>query len=318
MTLTLEDRQVNRLGVDLSGCTSVEEALTVADLNWGLAVHEANSITIHSEDGDIQTHIPGGRLVMRDDNHTTLGVVGHRYEPVDNRNVFALADYFLGQGAKFKSGGYLDHGRKAFMRMSVPDGEVSLLSGKDLVKFDVVIRASHDGTGNVTAGIEGTRLICTNGMVAQMVGIPHVFNVRHTANVMTRFTEAEQILSGAIRYVRGFTAAAQHMLDTPMSRDEFKAFIDALYPAPDAESKRAVSIWENRRSELLALFSLSETNDLGRDTAWAGYNSITEFLDWSAPIRSMDGSDLATVRARRQFDHTTQDIKDHAFALVTA
>lgn len=320
MTATITPvRTRHRLGVDLTGVSDVETALERADLNWGLDIHPAENIDVTTEEGKtFATSIPGMRLVMRDDDHTVLGVVGNRYEPVDNRSVFSLAEHFLNQGATFQEGGSLDHGRRCFMRFGLPDTTVELAGGQDLVTFGVVIKASHDGTGNVTAALEGTRLVCLNGMTASVPGLPHVFTVRHTANVQTRMSEAEVILSGAARYARGFAAAAQHMLDTPMSKDEFKAYLDRLYPRPDAEAKRATTLWENRRATLLNLFAFAETNEIGRGTAWAGYNALTEFLDWEAAIRSTDGSPLDEVRARRQHDATNQDIKDQGFALLTA
>lgn len=312
-------RTTRRLGVDLSDVTDVETAMVRADLNWGLDIMPADNLDVGGPDGEkFATSIPGMRLVMRDDTHTVLGVVGNRYEPVDNKSVFSLSQYFLAQGATFKEGGSLDHGRRCFMRFDLPDTSVSLLNGKDLVTFGVVIKASHDGTGNVSAALEGTRLICANGMTAKMQGLPHIFTVRHTANAQTRMAEAEAILSGAALYARGFAAAAQHMLDTPMSKEEFTVFADELFPQPDAESKRATTIWENRRANLLNLFRFAATNEAGRGTAWAGYNALTEFLDWESPIRSTDGSPLDVVRARRHFDATNQDAKDLGFALLNA
>lgn len=310
-------RQRTRLGEDLTGVTSVEEALQKADLDWGLTIVDASNAAI-SVDGVTVSHgIPGKRLVIRDDTNTTLGVVGHGYMPVDNRSVFTVADHILAAGGVFESGGMFDHGRRAFMRLGLPDANVLLENGRDCVRFGVNIKASHDGTGNVMAALEGIRLICANGMTARMDGLPHVFNVRHTANVATRMDEAREIMQGAIRYATGFAAAAQHMLDTSMSLPEFKTFLTELFPEPEVEKKRAHTIWEKRYTDLVELFHHSPTNEVGRGTAWAGYNAVTEFLDWEAPIRVTDDSSRDEVRALRQFDGTQQDRKDHAFALLT-
>lgn len=316
-TIAPANRTQVRFGTDLSDVTSVDEALAKADLAWGLKIVDAQALTVLSDDGVISTSIPGQRLVMRDDNHVTLGVVGGRYTAVDNRSVFSLAKHIIDQGGKFASGGSLDHGRSTFMRFDLPGTSVALAGGKDLVKFGVVIKARHDGTGNVSAALEGTRLVCTNGMTAKIKGIPHVFSVRHTASADTRLAEAQVILQGASRYAKEFSAVAQHLLDTKFTDAQFKRYIDRLFPEPVVEEKRAHTLWETRRNELVGLFRFAETNNVGRSTAWAAYNSVTEYLDWTAPVRATVVA-ADQVRARRQFDASNQGVKDLAFATLAS
>lgn len=317
MSTITPTQRTTRLGHDLTGITTIDQAIATADLDWGLNVVDAENLTITTNDGITATNIPGMRMVMRDDNHVTLGVVGGRYQAVDNHSVFALGDTFLDQGATPREGGFLDHGRRAFMHFDLPDQSIQV-GGKDLISFGVTIKASHDGSGNVSAGITGKRLVCTNGMTVAIPGLPHQFKIRHTASAETRMREAHKVLEGATRYVSEFLAAADVMLDTRMTRTQYGTYIDRMFPQPHPEERRAHTLWENRRHELMNLWGFAETNDLGRDTAWAAFNSVTEYLDWVAPVRSANGAPEAQTRALRQFDATTQDVKDKAFALLTA
>lgn len=317
-TITAPTTRSNALGTDLTGVTTVEDALTRADMDWGLTIRNADHLTLMDENGVTSTSIPDMRMVMRTDNGVTLGVVGSRYETIDNREVFSLAEHFLAQGARFTEGGVLDHGRRVFMRMALPEGTVSLAGGKDLVKFGVKIVADHSGSGNVTAGLEGIRLVCTNGMTARIKNLPHVFKVRHTASAQQRMAEADTILSGASQYVAGFAAVAQEMLDRPFTRAQYERYIDGVFPHPGGEEGRAVTMWENRREELLNLYRLAGTNEEGRGTAWAAYNAVTEYLDWSAPVRATKGRSQVETRALRQFADSKQVVKDVAFDAALA
>mgnify|MGYP001564903048 CR=1 FL=1 len=312
----LDDRKALRLGTDLSGVTDIQQALTQANLDWGLNVIPADHLAILGDDGITPTSIPGMRLVMRDDNHVTLGVVGGKYQAVDNRSVFSMGEHVLAQGGHLIAGGEVDHGRKTFMRFSLPEAQIKV-GGKDLVNFGVTIRAAHDGTGHVFAGVEATRLVCTNGMTTKIKGIPHEFKLRHTASAEGRLAEAEQVLQGAARYAREFVAAADVMLDTKFTLREYETYIDALFPKPEEEG-RARTLWETRRGELLDLYQFAETNDLGRNTAWGAFNSVTEYLDWAAPVRVTTGSTVEDTRARRQFDNSNQAVKDQAFSLLVS
>lgn len=317
-TIEAPTTRSHAIGTDLTGVTTVEEALTRSDMDWGLTIRDATNLTLMDEDGMTTTSIPDMRMVMRTDNGVTLGIVGGRYETIDNREVFSLAEHFLAQGARFTEGGVLDHGRRVFMRMALPDDTVSLAGGQDLVKFGVKIVADHSGSGNVTAGLEGTRLVCTNGMTARIKNLPHVFKVRHTASAQQRMAEAQSILSGATQYVAGFTAIAQEMLDRSFTEQEFRTYIDGVFPHPSQDEGRAVTMWENRREELIRLYQVAGTNAEGRGTAWGAYNAVTEYLDWSAPVRATKGRTQDEVRARRQFDGTKQDVKDLAFSAALA
>lgn len=308
------------LGASIASATSLDEALIASGLNWGLNLVPANNLSVFTEDGAFLTQIPGQRLVMRDDTHVTLGVVGGRYHAVPNTAAFAVADHLYDQGARFTEAGELDHGRTTFVRMSLPGCDVALADGKDLIKAGITLRAVHDGTGKVTASLDLTRLICTNGMVAKIKGIPHTFAISHTASADRHLANAHTIMNGAIRYAKGFAAAASHMLDTPMSKDEFGQFIDSLFPMPEVkegESPRGMTMWENRRGALMELFTFAETNELGRGTAMGAYNALTEWIDWGKHVRSSDGaSDEGVLRARRRIEGADQSLKDAALAAL--
>lgn len=316
-TAEATERSKVRLGHDLTGATDIQSAISKADLDWGLKVVDAENLTVTTEDGVFSTNIPDMRMVMRDDNYTTMGVVGGRYTEVDNRSVMSVGQTIMDQGGVPVSGGPLDHGRKVFMKFDLPDAQVSV-GGSDLVKFGVSLRASHDGSGNVVGAVEGTRMWCLNGCVTKMKGIPHEFKIRHTASAEQRIAEAHKIMEGAALYAKSFVAAADAMIDTKFTLAQYKRFIDNLFPKPDEEEKRATTLWENRRNELITLFKFADTNDMGRNTVWGGFNAITEYLDWNAPVRATKGQTQPEARARRQFENTTQATKDQAFTMLDA
>ncbi|MGP5523342.1 DUF932 domain-containing protein [Glutamicibacter arilaitensis] len=309
-------RKDSRLGTDLTGITNIDEAMRTAGLDWNVNIVEAEGLMMMNENGVTTTSIPGMRMVMRSDNQVTLGVVGGRYQPVDNHEVFALGEHIMNQGGKLTAGGSLNHGRRTFMRFDLPEAQVNV-GGVDLVKFGVALRANHDGSGTVSAGVEGLRLVCTNGMTVRM-NVPHAFSIRHTANARQRLATAETILLGAITYAKEFGAVAEEMLTRKFSYAEFLNYIDTLYPKPDEKEKRATALWSTRRNELAKLFRFADTNALGRFTQWSAFNAVTEYLDWAAPVRTSGDQTIAETRAIRQFDNATQVVKDRAFSLLNA
>jgi phage/plasmid-like protein (TIGR03299 family) len=301
----------HRLGTDISSASSVDEALAIAALDWSIEEHAADNVILMGNDGMTSTRIPGHRFFLRSDNKVTLNVGGGRYVPVDNRAAFAAADAAVSLGARFAAAGERKDGRIAYLELDLPDATVHV-GGKDLVTAQLQLRTAHDGSARVVGAAKMRRLICMNGMGAD-IGVPVSWAIPHTGSAHDRLGDAERLTKGVVQYANSFAAVADHMLDTPMSEREFTGYIDRLYPEPDVEDKRARGIWERRREELLALFLFAETNDLGRSSRWGAYSAVTEWLDWGAKVQGGDAG-----RAARQFDEAHQGVKNRAIQLLAA
>ncbi|MDN5757601.1 MAG: DUF945 domain-containing protein [Tomitella sp.] len=302
------------LGTDIAGAGTVSEALHTASLDWGLNIVDADNLTIMGDSGVTTTSFPGRRLLMRDDTHTGLGMVGARYEPVDNAAAFALADDAHALGATFAHAGELDHGRGVFLTMDLPEARVQV-GGHDLVDFGVIFRAGHGGSGGILGEVSGTRLVCTNGMTVG-IGRPHQWKIRHTRSAQTQMDMARVVLQGAARYAKEFAAIGEQLISEPMGRGEFVAYLDRLYPEPDEDKKASHTRWQQRRADLLQLFATAGTQEEGRSTRWAAFNAVVEYEDWHRGVRATGGENADEARAARQFRPDTDSHKQQAFDLI--
>ncbi len=319
-----------RVGHDISDATSGAEALRLAGLDWTVEKVSAEAPLSMLVDGEVVvTSMPDFYFTMRSDTKAILGAVKGRYQEIDNHVFEPFVDAFLTAGGRMTDGGAREHGRRVYMRGDLPGATVSLShrGDKDLVSFGLVFKTSHDGTGNITAAVRGTRLVCTNGMVASIKGLPDAFNIKHTNSAEERLQAARGAIQGAVQYAKGFSAIAQHMLDTRMDDKEFIAYVDSIYPKPVARTveeegtpgfKTRLDIWNNRRDELVRLFKFAETNHLGRGTRWGAYNAVTEFVDWGSTVRvHRAGGDPLSTRRERLLDDVNRSTRDAAFlALV--
>jgi len=297
------------LGADISAARNVHDALQLAGLAWGIEVHPADSFALTTPGGVTMTGMPGMRFFLRSDTKEALHLGGARYTPVTNADAFAAADAAVAMGARFATGGALRGGRQTYLELDLPDAAVKV-GGKDLVAFTLLLRTAHDGSGRVSGEARVKRLVCTNGMTAN-IGFPATFAIGHTRSAHDRLAAATTMVQGAVRFAKEFSAIADHMLDTPMTLTEFGAFIDAMYPRPDEENAREFGRWERRRHELIELFRFADTNDLGRGSRWGAYSALTEYVDWFAPVRGGDDA-----RAMRQLDGTAQGRKDRAMKML--
>lgn len=309
------------LGHDITSTRNLDEALDLAGLNWNTNLVQADSGTLLNADGVTSIVLPPDlRHVVRDDNQMVLGVVGQKYHGVSNRDAFAIGDHWVREGAIPTRAGGLWYGRQVFMDFDFPQYSVGLAAGKDVVTWGARITTAHDGSGRVTARVVGKRLWCTNGCTVAISGVPHEFKVSHTASAPERLAMAAKVMQGAGRYVASWSAAAERMIATPMTQGEFSRYIDAIFPRPAEDAtKNAVTIWENRRAELLELWRFAETNEVARGTRWAGLNAVTEYLDWKTPVRKTEGAPTVEMsRAFRHFEAAHQDTRNAAWDMVLA
>lgn len=312
LTPTARRRPDAVLGTDISAAQNLDAALEAAGMNWTVLDHPAENLTLFTDDGITSTSIPGHRLLMRSDNHLTLGVVGACYTPVDNTQAFALADAAKMLGARFAYAGEMDHGRKSFITMDIPEASV-YVGGHDALSFSIALSTSHDGSGSITGNVLGTRLTCTNGMRSP-IGSAQRWNIRHTASADSRMDQARDALRHAFAHAKAFAAHAEEMISTPFSTRDFDNLIATLLIRPDENATdRAKNTWHRRRNELMQLFTETHTQEEGRWTRWAAYNAIAEWQDWYRPANNGDHG-----RAQRNFASTSTGLTERTFELLTA
>lgn len=296
------------IGTDISAATDVTDALRIAGLNWGLRDIPEPTLAVFGSDGITNVTMPDRRLIVRDDTNVVLSTVGSRYVPLSNAEVYAVADHARALGAKFSAAGELAYGRQTFLTMEVPEAAVNV-GGNDPITTRVILRTSNDG-GCALASVSAMRRVCTNGLTIGC-GVPQTWEIRHSASATQRLQEAEQAMTGAMRYAKEFAARAEQLAATPMSTNEFDRFLADLHPRPEEERKAAHTRWENRRDTLLDLWSESYTQEEGRGTAWGALNAYVEYLDWYKPTRGGE-----EARALRQLDDTNAAARQRAYRLL--
>lgn len=320
-----------RLGSDVSSADSLDGALGLAGMNWGLKVVEANDVAVREtrEDGSVSgwvhTRAPEQRFVMRTDNWDTLGVVRGSYQDVDNRTAFGVAEAMVSQipDARYSRAFELDFGRQAYLELRMPESDIRVGDGNmDVIRAGMRFQTTHDGQGSIRGSVTLERQVCTNGMVVQIKDVGHSYKIRHSLSASDRLLEAQKIAISAGQYIETFAQTARFMIATPMSPLEFGAFLDDLIPQPvthggpltwTAKEKRDMNAWGKRRQELVKLFRTADTNESGRGTRWAAFNAITEQADWSGTVRQGNAGNLEQARAVRQLEGKEQNLKDAAF-----
>lgn len=251
--------------------------------------------------------IPDHYATIRSDTHDALGVVGDRYEPVQNAEAFQWLDAF--HGLRYSTAGALGRGERVFIVAEFPDLDFSVRG--EQVRNYLLFTSTHDGSGSVEGGFTPTRVVCQNTLnLALGTGLDRHFRVRHTASWKDGLKQAERIIGLNRTYCEGLAQVAESLAAQRLTREQAEGLYTVLVPDPeDAKPTRA----QNVRAELLTLFESGHGNR--GESRWDWLNGAVEYADHARTIR---GANKAESRFTSSMFGSAQAFKQRAFDLAVA
>ncbi|NUT37748.1 MAG: DUF932 domain-containing protein [Hamadaea sp.] len=294
------------------GTTSIDEVLRLGQIDYTV---EQTPVLFHTTD-DGPVRILGDQYVTyRDDTGAGLGVVGSRYEVLQNRQVFEfLQDLVDSYDVVWESAGALRGGRSVFVSLRLPDTVRIDAAGVDdeIIPF-VAAFNSHDGSSQSQVVVTPWRPACRNTERFAIRDALTRWGVRHTRNARDRIDEARRSLRLSADYYGKFAAEQELLARTDVAIDQFRRVAGDLWPQPGPDAPARVRTnHANRMAAVTAVWSAT-TARLGT-TAYAAERAITEYLDWHTGIRptgSLRGRNLA-ARATAALEGSHDALKSRA------
>lgn len=245
-----------------------------------------------------------------------LGVVGKKYEPIQNEDHADLLDALVDEsGAHFETAGSLKDGKQTFITMKLPK-HISI-GGVDDVETYIAALNSHDGSKAFQFIVTPVRIVCANTQAAAINGAKSRFSVRHTKKGAEGIiAQARETLDMTFKFVETFQVEAEKLIQKSMDEAEFYKIVEKLYVLQDDSSEIVKTRTENNRSKMIELFVDSPTATEIRGTAWAGYQAVTEYLDHFVQVQGRDVDQMANYRAMNVATGTSDEMKANAFRLL--
>lgn len=244
---------------------------------------------ILGEDGELTTvfeEVEGYKSVVRSDTSDVLGVVSNSYTPVNNSEMYDIAEAIEGEAkgsVMFETGGSLKGGSKVWLLIRLRD---PLVIGGDDATATIpyyALQNNHDGLGSFRGQATMTRIVCDNtaqvaDLDARARGTEFVF--RHTRNVKDRIEEAREALAGWRESVETYRLLAEHLASEPISRSEARLFIESFIPEP-MEHIVTERVRNNidRSREVWWQFYNDQTTERLQNTRWGLVQASVEYLN---------------------------------------
>ena len=307
------------LGTVFTEEKNTAEMLAAANLNnWNVRLVDVEIPNTLTSDKAYQYVV---RTNPTDNNQTdVLGVVGERYVPVQNEELFAFGDNILDGGGRWETAGSIRGGRVVFGSLALERETVLDPSGvADKVKTYLLINTSHDGSIAIQASITPVRVVCANtlnlalGSKRGRNGVKQSFKIRHTQSADGKIQIAREALGLANAYMDEFDKLAHAMIQKEITAVDFNKIILAAYPKPEKDSKGAVKKWENKVDVINDIYT-GQFNGMIANTAWGAFNALTERLDWYRSARG--GNSESMLAAASGFDASITAEKNRLLGIV--
>jgi phage/plasmid-like protein (TIGR03299 family) len=307
------------LGTVFTEEKNTAEMLVAANLNnWNVRLEELEIPSTLTSDKNYSYVV---RTNPTDKSQTdVLGIVGERYVPLQNEELFAFGDNILDGGGRWETAGSIRGGRVVFGSLALERETVLDPSGvADKVKTYLLINTSHDGSIAIQASITPVRVVCANtlnlalGSKRGKNAIKQSFKIRHTQSAEGKIAIAREALGLANKYMDEFDLLAKAMIEKEITAQQFNNIILAAYPKPEKDSKGAVKKWETKVDVINDIYT-GEFNGMIANTAWGAFNALTERLDWHRNARG--GSNESLLAAASGFDATITAEKNRLLKVV--
>ena len=178
------------LGVIVSEAPSSLDAISLAGLDW-----KVEQKKIYLENG---TEIKDAFANVRSSDGKPLGIVGNRYQIVQNSDAFSFTDTLLGEGVRYETAGSLKDGKTIWLLAKLPD-KYEILGDK--VDPYIVFTNTHDGSGAVKVAMTPVRVVCNNTLNMAMRSAHRTWSARHTGDINNKLDNAKTTLQLADKYL---------------------------------------------------------------------------------------------------------------------
>ena len=306
------------LGTVFTEEKNTTEMLAAANLNnWNVRLVDLEIPNTLTSDKSYQ-------YVVRDnptDKSQTdvLGIVGERYTPLQNEELFSFGDNILDGGGRWETAGSIRGGRVVFGSLALERETILDPKGvADKVKSYLLINTSHDGSIAIQASITPVRVVCANTLNLALTNIgrrkiKQSFKIRHTQTANGKVQVAREALGLANAYMDEFDKLAHAMIEKEITAQQFNQIILAAYPKPDKDNKASLKKWENKVNLLNDIYT-GEFNGTIAGTAWGALNALTERLDWHRSARS--NSNQSLLIGASGFDPSVNAEKNRLYKIV--
>jgi phage/plasmid-like protein (TIGR03299 family) len=300
---SVKEKAWHGLGQIVENYPTSAEAIKFAGLDYEVVKADLYTTSFNSDGQamDFTNRIKTHFATIRKDTGDVLGIVGSKYEIVQNETAFTFFDSLVndGTGIKYETAGALGNGERIFITAKMPDVIRVGRRGKDEIEEYIFLTTSHDGSGSIMAAFTPVRIVCNNTLNAALRNNSNAVYIKHTANAEEKLREAARIITISDKMTEKLGDLFNHWARVRITDAELKKLIH-LAMSPNREVFQAV-VNNDRTFEFskqfedvcgqvfeYAMTSPSQTMETTAGTLFGAYNGITGYYQNVKEFKTAD------------------------------
>jgi phage/plasmid-like protein (TIGR03299 family) len=242
-----------------------------------------------AEDGEMEEWIEllDRKVMIASDDKAVLGVFKDSYKGHDYKEwLLGTVAHILGDDINISSAGLLRNRAQAWVEVSIPDS----IETPEGVVFRPNLLAYTSFDGSLATGFKRTfqNTVCDNTMFAAIASEGELFKARHSKNSGFKLQKAKDALAIVHTASDEFAAEVKRLCEVSVTDSQWSKIVDQIVPIPtgDNESKRGVTVAENKREKLSNLWNFD-----GRVAPWTntGWGVLQAFNTYHHHMSTVKG-----------------------------
>lgn len=261
------------LGVSVKEAPTSADAIKLAGLDW-----EVISAPVFANGKEL----PQYKANIRKTDGEFLGMVGNRYQIVQNKDAFDFTDSLIGAGAVYETAGSLENGKRVWMLARLPETKIL---GDEIIPY-LCFSNGHDGFHTIKVCMTPTRVVCNNTLNFALKNAPRAWSTKHVGDLSGKLEEAKHTLELADNYMKELEVTADQLANTDVSEDEVRKILDNVFPVTEKDSDRRKQNVEEIKDQFMVCM-LSPDILKFKGTAYQVAQAAADFVDHVEPKRKV-------------------------------
>lgn len=261
------------LGRRVIDAPTSEEAIRIAGLDW-----KVDRVPLITAEGAPVDH----KALVRATDKKVLGVVGPRYQPLQNSEAFAFFDPFIKAGeANYETAGSLREGKRVWILAKINRKPIEVVKN-DLVEKFLLLSNSHDGTLAVRVGFSPIRVVCANTLrLAHGDQGSELIRIRHTAKMVKTLDEIREIVNLADARFEATAEQYKALAAKDCNKSDLAKYVHQVFEfSEEPATERIKENQEEVLGNIIKLFESGKGAEYHRGSYWGAYNAVTEYLGY--------------------------------------
>ncbi len=245
---------------------------------WIAAViaHDGQSIL-----GAVKAANEQDKAVRRSTDGLLLGVVGHRYAVLQNRDAFKWFQPFLdAKEAALHTAGSLRNGSRIWVLAKLNRRPLVVAPGDEVEKF-LLLSHGHDGSLAVRVGFTPVRVVCQNTLsMAHGSDASKLIRIKHTKEIHENLANIREVMDVANAEFEATAEQYRLLARKSINQADLRRYVKKVFKVEECQegSTRLKKIM----AEIVGLAEAGRGNEVAAVSAtfWTAYNGVNEWLGY--------------------------------------